>query len=219
MVKCNICGSSEFVDFNGRKNVKCKNCGSLERHRSLFHIISTLDLMNNKLIKFIRILHLAPEKCIYDYMYNAFGGAYIACDPQPDIYPHAKCLNISFPDGFRIFPDNYFNLIIHNHILEHIPGSYISHISEFHRLLVRGGCMIFTLPIYRDRYTHEDISNNLTDEDRMRLYGQKDHVKCFGSDFLKIFDFFKCKFLTLRNSKEVCDDIAASDPVYCYCKL
>jgi len=36
MKKCNICGECEFKDFNGRKNVQCRRCHSLSRHRLLF---------------------------------------------------------------------------------------------------------------------------------------------------------------------------------------
>ena len=36
---------------------------------------------------------------------------------------------------FLVSPSGFFDLIIHNHVLEHLPGSYLDHINHFYRLL------------------------------------------------------------------------------------
>lgn len=60
-MKCNLCACTEFIDFNNRPEALCKNCGSLERTRLLW-----LFLQQTKINKDTNILHIAPEKGIYD---------------------------------------------------------------------------------------------------------------------------------------------------------
>jgi predicted SAM-dependent methyltransferase len=92
------------------------------------------------------------------------------------------------PEGFEIFPNCYFDLILHNHVLEHIPGDYRRHLDAFLRILRPGGHMVFTIPpVYMNRSTIQDGENLPSDEDRIRMHGQKDHYKTFGKDFVEWF--------------------------------
>lgn len=50
-------------------------------------------------------------------------------------------------DNLRLFPDNYFDLIYSNIVLQHIEPSYSKkYIQEFLRVLLPGGILIFQLP-------------------------------------------------------------------------
>lgn len=194
-ITCNICGSNSFKEFGStsRLNALCLNCNSLERHRSLHYVLK--NNINLNLNEFNKCLHISPEKAIHDYLINLFKGSYFATDLEPKKYNHAKCIKLKFPKDFEMFPDNYFDFIIHNHVLEHFPGKYKDHINEFYRLLNKNGIMIFTIPDFnikkRIKNTIEDGELLNSDLDRINKFGQKDHYKIFGLDLI---DYLQLKF-------------------------
>lgn len=51
-------------------------------------------------------------------------------------------------DNLGIFPDNYFDLVYTNIVLQHVPDKFIikAYISEFIRTLKAGGLLVFQLP-------------------------------------------------------------------------
>jgi SAM-dependent methyltransferase len=222
MALCNICGGSAFHDFGERKKVLCTGCQSLERHRLIRVVLQALDYLsyeNSHGKK--RVLHLAPEAATHSYLFSVFGSGYYAADLTPSRYPHAQTLKLALPRGFDIFPDNYFDLIVHNHVLEHIPGNYQHHIRRFAEILKPGGRMVFTIPAIRmDSLTVEGGENLPTDEARLRAHGQADHLKTFGRDFLDYMDSLQGgTFETASVSNDVRQEvIAPNDPVFVFQK-
>jgi len=202
-IVCNICGSKDFNPFGvgdakKRDNALCVSCNSLERHRALHYLLRSNGLLENRL-GLSRCLQLAPERVTHDYLLKAYGTGYIPADLFPQMYKHAQCIKLQLPEGFEIFPNRYFDLIVHNHVLEHIPGSFRSHIDEFHRLLATGGVMAFTIPDYPItkgvKDTIEGGENLATDEDRLLVHGQTDHYKTFGVDLI---EYIKGKFVSFE---------------------
>lgn len=132
-----------------------------------------------------RILHLAPEPWLYPLLKERLASGYITADAYPEVYPHAPCLKLFFPQDFSIFPDGYFDAILHNHVLEHIPGHYGDHLEAFTRLLSPGGRMIFSIPgPYKGVPTREGGENLASDAERLEKFLQEDHYKMFGDDFV-----------------------------------
>jgi hypothetical protein len=185
---CNICGNAAYVDFNGRQKIQCTSCRSLERHRLVRWTLEKLGYVAaNQRAK--RALHLAPEEMTHRYLTKLLGVEYVCSDLMPQSYPHAQCLRLALPAGFDIFPDNYFDLILHNHVLEHIPGDYRDHLTQFLRLLSSGGHMVFTLPgLSRTSVTVQGGEHLHSDDERVRLHGQADHYKSFGYDLIEWFN-------------------------------
>jgi phosphoglycolate phosphatase len=182
--QCNICGSREFQIYAGRDGEKCATCGSLRRHRMAYLLYTREGLFDDKPSPPYgkRILHLAPERILHDCIRDAVGAGYIVADAQPEAYS-AQCLRLFFPQDFRIFPDAYFDFVIHNHVLEHLPGHFRDHLLQFCRLLKRGGCMIFSVPgPLLSVPTVEGGEHLATDAERIERFGQKDHLKQFGKD-------------------------------------
>jgi phosphoglycolate phosphatase len=167
-----------------------------------------------------RVFHLAPEKPTHSYLAPVFGAGYICSDLMPEKYPYAQCLRLALPEGFDIFPDGYFDLILHNHVLEHIPGDYRDHLVSFLRLLRgRGGRMIFTIPgVYLDRETIQGGELLATDEERLRNFGQSDHYKHFGHDFIDWFKKTSGTFAPMNIPPEIRDSLGTKDAVYIYSK-
>ncbi len=187
---CNICNGSTFSDWRGRAGEKCDECGALARHRIALAVydryLFTLGSTG------LRGLPLAPEPWLHPVLSDKLGAGYICADASPERYPHAQCLKLYFPDDFRVFPDDYFDAVLHNHVLEHIPGHYGDHLEAFARLIKPGGRMIFSIPgPYTDRQTIEGGENLATDAERLEKFLQEDHLKLLGADFVEFITDLK----------------------------
>lgn len=182
MAQCNICNGAAFAPFRGRPNEKCTQCGSLARHRVGWAVYQQ-ELLGTENANG-RVLHLAPEPWLFPKLRGELSSGYICADPSPQTYPHAPCLKLFFPQDFTLFPDGYFTAILHNHVLEHIPGHYRDHLREFTRLLAPGGKMIFSIPgPYKGQPTKEGGEHLATDAERLEQFLQEDHYRLFGDDF------------------------------------
>lgn len=185
---CNICGSSKFEDYRGRAQERCVGCGAKARHRIALavyekHLLCEPELTSGK------VLHLAPERFFHDHLKTVIGAGYMPSDVAPQRYPHANCLKLRFPKDFEIFPNGYFSAILHNHVLEHIPGHYGDHLLAFADLLTPGGKMIISVPgPYMDRKTEEGGEHFKTDNERLEKFLQEDHFKQLGSDFVEFLE-------------------------------
>lgn len=180
---CNICGSQEFKAYRGRPDEQCVKCGSKARHRIASEVykrhLAEFEGQGNT----PRVLHMAPEASLASQLGDRFAAGYVTADPVPEKYPHAECLKLFFPQDYAIFPDGYFSIIIHNHVMEHIPGTYTDHLAEFSRILASGGKMIFSVPgPYKGQKTREGGELLETDEERLEQFLQEDHFKLFGDD-------------------------------------
>ena len=80
------------------------------------------------------------------------------------------------------FADGCFDVILCNHVLEHIPNDTKA-MQELYRVLKPGGWGIFQIPqdLKREK-TFEDDS--ITDKkERAKIFGQYDHVRIYGRDY------------------------------------
>jgi phosphoglycolate phosphatase len=181
---CNICGSTAFETYRGRPAERCAGCGSKARHRI------ALDVYERLLFplagRFTRVLHFAPEAFLHPVLLEKFGAGYVTADMAPERYRHAQALKLALPDGIDIFPDGYFDAVLHNHVLEHVPGHFRDHISALMRIVKPGGLMILSVPgPYMDRDTQEGGENLASDAERLEKFLQEDHFKLFGRDFVR----------------------------------
>ncbi|MGA9874569.1 MAG: methyltransferase domain-containing protein [Solirubrobacteraceae bacterium] len=160
--------------FHGRPDARCPGCGALERHRSLW-----LFLRDEFGIERLRgrMLHVAPE-VIFERKFAALPNLeYIRGDLAPQ-RPGIRRLDVTSID----FPDDTFDIIVINHVLEHVPDDRAA-IAELRRTLRPTGVVIMQHP--RDEAlaeTYED-SSIVTKADRRQHFGQVDHVRLYGRDF------------------------------------
>jgi SAM-dependent methyltransferase len=158
-----------------RSNVLSPSTLSLERHRLLW-----LYLKNetNFFSAPLKVLHFAPEQAFYKLFRSQKNLDYTTTDlfsPLADV--KADICNLPFND-------NSYDVILCNHVLEHIPDDTKA-MQELFRVLKPGGMGIFQIPQdYNRKDTFED--NSITDKkERALIFGQYDHVRIYGMDYFE----------------------------------
>ena len=131
-----------------------------------------------------KTLHLAPELGII----RAIDGAgcdtnYVVADLDPARYASTTCevRKLDLCGGLKIFPDETFDLILHNHVLEHLQCDVDEVLKDFFRILKPGAQMVFSVPI-RGEQTIEDEGFKFSGQERAKRFGQWDHVRIFGEN-------------------------------------
>ncbi len=180
-VECPICNHlyREFLPYgriNSRPNALCPHCLSLERHRLIWlYLQKKTNFFNEKL----DVLHIAPEHCFMKRFEDQHEEKYITADIES---PLAKVKM----DIHKIpYADNYFDVVLCNHVLEHVRDD-IQVMKEFNRVLKPGGWAILQVPFFAPvpEITFED--NSITNSrEREKLFGQDDHVRKYGKDYSK----------------------------------
>tara|TARA_R110002049_G_scaffold274391_4_gene452330 strand:+ start:2928 stop:3695 length:768 start_codon:yes stop_codon:yes gene_type:complete len=158
---------------NQRNNALSPSTLSLERHRLLW-----LYLKNetNFFTADKKVLHFAPEQAFYKRFKKMPNLDYTTTDlnsPLADV--KADICNLPFDD-------NKFDIILCNHVLEHIPDDTKA-MKELYRVLKPSGMAILQIP--------QDLTRELTFEDdtitdkkeRAKIFGQYDHVRVYGRDY------------------------------------
>jgi SAM-dependent methyltransferase len=121
------------------------------------------------------ILHIAPEGVLASLLQRP-NIEYVSGDLRPGQAMEVMDLT-ALPR-----PDHTFDAVLCNHVLEHVPDD-AGALSEIHRVLRPGGVAIMQHPIDNSRaHTYEDWDAT-TPEDRLREFGQEDHVRVYGRDF------------------------------------
>lgn len=156
-----------------RENVLSPSTLSLERHRLLWLYLKNETEFFKAPIK---LLHFAPEQAFYNRFKKLDNLKYTTTDlnsPLADV--KADICNLPFQNDF-------FDVILCNHVLEHIPNDTKA-MQELYRVLKPGGWGIFQIPqdLKREK-TFED--DTITDrKERARIFGQYDHVRIYGRDY------------------------------------
>lgn len=172
-----------------RQNVLSPGTLSLERHRLLWLFLkeqtdffqpgTASDSLRIKLRNtdnLLKVLHFAPEQAFYKRFRNQKNLEYTTTDlfsPLADV----KADICDLP-----FEDDSYDVILCNHVLEHIPDDTKA-MQELYRVLKPGGMGIFQIPQDLSRaVTFSDDS--ITDEkERAKIFGQYDHVRVYGRDY------------------------------------
>ena len=158
---------------NQRNNVLSPSTLSLERHRLLWlYLKNETDFFSAEK----KVLHFAPEQCFLKRFRNLNNIEYTTTDLESPI-ADVKADICNLP-----FDDESYDVILCNHVLEHIPDDTKA-MQELHRVMKPGGYGIFQIPqdLSREK-TFEDDS--ITDKDeRAKIFGQYDHVRVYGRDY------------------------------------
>ena len=158
----------------------CPRCGCNDRDRHLWLYMSRTGILDH--IPSQRILHIAPEARLEPRIDALKPKEYIGGDLFPKTPRHRK-INVEALE----FPDGYFDLIICNHVLEHVDHPEIA-LAEFSRCLSPQGRLIAQTPYSPIMKSTLETTMPVSTAFKIRYYGQDDHVRLFGAD---IVDYFR----------------------------
>ncbi len=165
------------------ENFGCYYCNCNDRERHLFMFLDKLSFWDK--IKNAKILHFAPEPYLSHKIERLLPSEYIKCDLFPkEGWRKIDITNIDFED-------NYFNVLICNHVIEHVPN-YLQAFKEITRVLKKDGIAILQAPYSELLYNHFEDPNINTNELRLMFYGQEDHVRILSKR--QLFDELKLYF-------------------------
>ena len=156
-----------------RPNARCPRCGSLERHRLIWlYLQKKTDLFVHP----YKVLNVAPEEILQNKLRALPNIEYLSIDLESPLA--MKKMDVTKLE----LPDASYDVIFCNHVFEHIPDDKAA-MRELRRVLKPSGWAILQTPV--------DLKRELTDEDssitdpaeRLRRFGQTDHIRVYGRDF------------------------------------
>lgn len=156
-----------------RLNARCPGCYSLDRERLVYLYLKN---KTNLFHKSHKVLHIAPEKNLQKVFMTHPNIDYLSADlNSPLAMDKMDITNTKYKDSS-------FDVIICNHVLEHIADDRKAML-ELYRILKPEGWAILQVPISLSlAKTYEDLTVIKTQK-RERLFGQKDHVRIYGKDY------------------------------------
>lgn len=155
-----------------RPDAQCAHCRALERHRLLWLFLhQRTDFFSHPPQ---RMLHVAPEQALESRFREIVGDGYITADAHPGRADVTMDItDIHYDAGT-------FDVVYCSHVLEHVLDDRQA-MREIRRVLKPDGWAILLVPINAET-TFEDPTV-VSPEERLRVFGQRDHVRIYGHDY------------------------------------
>jgi SAM-dependent methyltransferase len=173
-VLCPICGHSfdRFKDEWNRPNALCWRCGSHERHRAQWLVLTG----PRGLLRDARsLLHFAPEWTLRHHLQRFRDLRYVTADlyrEDVDLRLDLTALDLT---------DASFDAVLCSHVLEHVDDDAAA-MRELARVTASGGWCLVMVPLdLSRRETYEDPAIRAPEE-RLRAFWQHDHVRLYAAD-------------------------------------
>ncbi len=178
-----------------RLNARCPVCRSRDRARLLYLYLTK---KTNIFTEQVKLLHVAPEVALSAIFKKTANVDYLTADLNSEVVMVKMDIT-----GIN-YPDNSFDVVICNHVLEHIVDDRKA-MNEIYRVLKPGGWGILQVPMsFTLENTYEDFSVT-TPSEREEVFGQSDHVRIYAIDYLdrlKEAEFQVNAFKWWTNEKE-----------------
>lgn len=163
MFICNICGNNKFGlgpgnrrSFDGISLPRCTKCQSLERHRALrdFWLKLPLSFLGKK-----TVLQFSDDKSIEPNWFLKFEVSIFGGKNSIDIQ------NIEYHDGS-------FDIVICNHVIEHVPNDKIA-LREIYRVSSENGFVALSVPDpFHRKHTIDWGYPKIEEHGHYRIYGE-----------------------------------------------
>lgn len=152
---------------HAQQDVLCPVCKSLPRHR----ILALWCEEHKHFLRKSEILYFAPEYSMTLWMKRNC----VSC-VTADLYQDADLKIDIQSTGLR---DESYDVIICNHVLEHVDD-YIVALAEIFRILKKGGIYICSFPMDPAIELIDEDPCVQTEEECFQRFGQYDHKRVFG---------------------------------------
>jgi SAM-dependent methyltransferase len=180
--KCNICGySGQFIPFAADnpvypKTLQCPRCKSSNRHRLIIFFLERH--LPRIFSEGMHVLHFAPELSLGGIFRAIPTLRYETADWA------AKGVDHLFDLQKESLAANSFDVVLANHILEHIPDDMAALRNILH-MLKPGGLAIVTVPVRVDSEETDDDPTVVDPAERQLRFGASDHLRFYGRDLVK----------------------------------
>ena len=151
-----------------RQDVLCPFCRALPRHR----ILALWCERHKTSLQSSNILYFAPEISMILWMKRNR----VKCTTA-DLYKDYTDMKLDIQSTG--LPDGSYNVIICNHVLEHVDDFKIA-LKEVYRILRPGGLFICSFPMDPTLELVDEDYTVRTVEGRIKRFGQDDHKRVFG---------------------------------------
>ena len=173
-------GSKNISDFlknlqtigSDTDNFNCFFCGSTDRTRHLFMFFDKLGIWEK--FNDSKVLHFAPEPAVTKKITSLSPAEYTMADLNPKDNTCKKIDVTAIP-----YENSSIDIIICNHVLEHVPD-YKKALQEIFRVLTGNGFAILQTPYSLVLNRNFEEENIITDILRVFFYAQEDHVRLFS---------------------------------------
>jgi SAM-dependent methyltransferase len=171
--ECPCCGFEGLFVSAGRNNreLRCPRCKSKPRDRFLALLLTRYGVA----LTGSRVLHFAPEWVLFNKLKHL--PYYVGADIKPRRNGNA-ILDITAIAA----PAGSFDVIICNHVLEHVKQDAMA-LQECCRVLAHDGIAFFSIPIDMDRHDTWEPPADMPVEEVDRICG-RDHKRLHGRDFI-----------------------------------
>ncbi len=180
------------------ENVYCPYCMSTSRERLILQKLKDNIDYNGK-----RILHLSPEKKIFDFLKK--DSYIITADIEPGFYKLID-KNVVYADATALpFANETFDIVIGNHIMEHIADDSKA-MQEIYRVLKHKGKAIVQIPFSPSISATIEQPLICDPKKQSELFGQKDHVRIYNiKDYINLLmnAGFKATYKTSNSAETV----------------
>ncbi|TXD69052.1 methyltransferase domain-containing protein [Aequorivita lipolytica] len=165
--ECTVCGCGlkKFITIPDG-DLLCPFCGSRSRTRRLYSFLIENDFFHGK------VLHFSPSRSVYRNLKTNPNISYFSTDYEDEFIAEYRYNITQIP-----LENDFFDLIICYHILEHIENDKKA-MEELHRVLKPGGTCIIQTP-FKEGKIYEDFAKK-TPEERLDAFGQEDHVRIYS---------------------------------------
>jgi SAM-dependent methyltransferase len=173
-VLCPICGHrfDRFKDDWNRPDALCWRCGSHERHRAQWLVLTG----PRGLLRGARsLLHFAPEWALRQRLERVDGLRYVTADLD------GSGVDLSLDLTALDLPDASFDAVLCSHVLEHVEDDAAA-MRELARVTAPGGWCLVMVPLDLHRETTYEDPAITTPEQRLEHYLQRDHVRLYAPD-------------------------------------
>ncbi|UCD91140.1 MAG: methyltransferase domain-containing protein [Desulfobacterales bacterium] len=171
---CVICDNRvPGFEHGGKSNDRkfCPNCRSKGRYRLIWlYLLRELSID----IKQIRVLHLAPEHSLMKKLKSLDNLVYITADLM------VTDVDVRMDLTRAGLVDRAFDLILCNHVLEHIEDDAAA-IKELYRVLSMAGELLLTVPTNKGLVTEE---YHLAQDRPLSSFTPEEHYREYGFDLV-----------------------------------
>ena len=173
---CPICRhvtANVFAENANKGDARCQKCRSKGRHRMIWMYLKT---RTDFFISPLKVLHIAPSRCWVNILSKLRNLKYTSADLfLPFVDNKMDITDMSFPD-------ETFDVVLCLHVLEHVLDDRKA-MKELYRVLKPNGWGIIQSPFELEREVTYEDTRLITEEQRLKAFGQEDHVRIYGVDY------------------------------------